>query len=80
LTHHDILKLLTRILRDVLGDQSIDLSMETQREDVKGWDSFNYVNFIAAVEIELGMKFKLADVESFKNVGEIVMQTKKMLT
>ena len=49
------------------------------RDDVAGWDSFNYVNFIAAVEIELGVKFRVADVESFENVGAIVNQTKKML-
>jgi acyl carrier protein len=51
--------------------------METKRHDVAGWDSFNYVNFIAAVEIEMGVKFKLADVESFEDVGAIVVQTKE---
>ena len=36
------------------------------------WDSFNYINFIVAVEIEFGVKFKVADIESFANVGAIV--------
>ena len=39
--------------------------METRREDVPNWDSFNYINFIVAVEIEFGVKFKVADIESF---------------
>ena len=53
--------------------------METRREDIPDWDSFNYINFIVAVELEFGVKFKVADIESFPNVGSIVKETKKML-
>jgi acyl carrier protein len=53
--------------------------METRREDVPNWDSFNYINFIVAVEIEFGVKFKVADIESFPDVGSIVKETTKML-
>ena len=55
----------TRILRDLLLDDSIELTMETRREDIPDWDSFNYINFIVAVEIEFGVKFKVADIEAF---------------
>lgn len=79
MTNQEILDKFTRVLRDLLGDESIALTMETKRQDVAGWDSFNYVNFIAAVEIEMGVKFKLADVESFEDVGAIVVQTKEKL-
>lgn len=48
------------------------LTMETKRDEVPNWDSFAYVNFIVAVEIEFGLKFKVAEVESFPNVGAIV--------
>ena len=60
-------------------DNSIALTMETRREDIPDWDSFNYVNFIVAVELEFGVKFKVADIESFPNVGSIVEETKKIL-
>jgi acyl carrier protein len=53
--------------------------METRREDVPNWDSFGYINFIVAVETEFGVKFSVADVESFENVGAIVKETAKML-
>jgi acyl carrier protein len=79
MTQQDILKSFTRILRDLLDNESIVLAMETRREDVPGWDSFNYVNFIAAVEIDLGVRFGVADVESFENVGAIVIQTQKVI-
>ena len=72
MTEQERLGMLTQILSDLLGDDSIKLTMDTVREDVDGWDSFNYINFIVAVEAEFGVKFRIADVESFPNVGAIV--------
>ena len=80
MTDQEILIAFTRILRDLLLDDSIVLTMGTRREDVPNWDSFNYINFIVAVEIEFGVKFMVADIESFPNVGAIVTQTMKILT
>jgi acyl carrier protein len=79
MTDQEILAKFTTILRDLLLDDSIELTMETRREDVPNWDSFNYINFIVAVEMEFGAKFKIADIESFANVGAIVKETKKIL-
>jgi len=79
MTNPEILAVFTRILRDLLLDDSMELTMETRREDVPDWDSFNYINFIATVEIEFGIKFKIADIESFENVGAIVTQLTNML-
>ena len=74
----EILNTFTQILRGILSDDSIVLTMTTTRDDVPGWDSFNYVNFIVVAEMELGVKFKVAEVESFKNVGAIVAAVKAM--
>ena len=79
MTVQEILAAFTRILRDLLLDDSIILTMETRREDIPNWDSFNYINFIVAVELEFGGKFKIADIESFHNVGAIVTEMTKML-
>lgn len=79
MTDPDILATLTRVLRDVLGDESIVLDMQTTRADVPGWDSFKYVTFIVAAEMELGIKFSVADVESFVTVGDIVAEVRSLL-
>ena len=79
MTDQEILNAFASILRDLLLDDSIVLKMETRREDVPNWDSFNYINFIVAVEIQFGVKFKVADVELFDNVGAIVTQTQALL-
>jgi acyl carrier protein len=80
MTDQDTLQLFTRLLRGLLFDDSIELTMETRREDVPNWDSFNYINFVVAVEAELGVKFKVADIEAFENVGEIVGRTRELLS
>lgn len=79
MTDQEILTVFTRILRDLLLDDSIVLENETRRENIPNWDSLNYINFIVAVEMKFGVKFKIADVESFENVGEIVSETSKIL-
>ena len=79
MTDQEVLSAFTRILQGILLDNSIVLLMQTRREDVPSWHSFNYINFIVAVEIEFGVKFKVADIESFENVGAIVAETKELL-
>jgi acyl carrier protein len=72
MTQEEILELFTRLLRDLLADDSIVLAMDTRRTEIPAWDSFNYINFIAAAEMELKIRFNIAEVESFENVGAIV--------
>ena len=72
MTETAILARLTEILRDVLEDPDVELGMQTTRPEVPRWDSFAYITFIVGVETEFGIKFPLADVESFQTVGDIV--------
>jgi acyl carrier protein len=78
-TDQQLLDLFTRVLRDLLNDDSIVLGMHTTRADVPEWDSFKYINFIVAIEMELGIRFGVAEVESFENVGDIVAAARTLL-
>jgi acyl carrier protein len=75
MTADEVLSEFTEILRNLIGDESLVLTATTRRPDVPGWDSFNYVNFMVAVEMKFGVKFRVAEVESFQTVGEIVTRT-----
>jgi len=79
MTDEELLDVFGRILGDLLSDGAVVLTMQTQRQDVPNWDSFAYVNFIVAAELELGIKFKVADIESFDNVGAIVAKARELL-
>ena len=76
--NQDTLEILTHILRDLLFDDSLVLSESTVRADVPDWDSFAYVNFIVMVEMQFGIKFSVAEVESFVTVGDIVARIREL--
>jgi acyl carrier protein len=78
MTDHEILEKLSRILGDLLANDSLQLTMDTQRKDVPAWDSFAYINFIVAIEQEFGVKFGVAEVEAFETVGAIVRRIKQI--
>jgi acyl carrier protein len=79
MTDQEILATFTRLLRDLLGDESIVLTPATTRADVPDWDSLQYVMFIASVETQLGIRFQVADMESFKTIGDILTETRRLL-
>ena len=78
MTNDDILTTLSEILRNLLFSDSLVLEESTRRQDVPDWDSFAYINFIVAVEMHYGIKFSVAEVESFVTVGEIVARIEEM--
>jgi len=69
---NEIYDRLTSIFRDTFDDDSIILTQNTTASDIKEWDSANHINLIVATEQEFRVKFKTAELESLKNVGEIV--------
>jgi acyl carrier protein len=79
MTTEQLIEVLTRNLRDLLMNESILVEMDTRRADVPGWDSFTNVNLIVAIEVELGIKFNVADIESFDTAGDIVNAARALL-
>jgi acyl carrier protein len=63
---------LTKIFHDVLDDESIVLTPELTADQVEGWDSFNHINLIVATEGAFKIKFQTSELESMKNVGQLV--------
>ena len=74
----NIIDSLTQILRDLIFDDTLVLSDTTTRADIPEWDSFAYVNFIVAVEMQFGIRFGVAEVESFVTVGEIATRISEL--
>ena len=63
---------LTEIFHDVFEDQSIVPTPQMTAGDVKDWDSLNHINLIVAIEARFKIKFKTAELESLRNVGQLV--------
>lgn len=75
----EIFQRLTRIFAQVLGNEDIILKPETTADDVEGWDSFNHINIIVAVEMEFGIKFNASELEALRNVGDFVALIEKRI-
>lgn len=63
---------LNGIFRDIFEDDSIEIRDDMTAEDIEAWDSLNHVNLIVAVEKTFGIKMTTKEVNSLKNVGELV--------
>ena len=72
MTDEEILARIETVVRDVVGDDSIKLTMNTVAQEVDGWDSMAHINFIVALEHEFKIKFKTASLEEAQNTGDLV--------
>jgi acyl carrier protein len=72
MTREEVYERLNKVFRDVLDDDSIELHDETVADDVDGWDSFEHINLIVAVEEEFKFKIPMGKTVTMKNVGEMV--------
>ena len=71
MTQQEILESLKPIFREVFDNDSIDIMETTTADDIEGWDSFNHINLIIAVENRFRIKFQVAEIEDLRNVGEL---------
>jgi acyl carrier protein len=67
-----VLAEVSEIIRDVLDLPNLVVTMSTSAENVEGWDSFNHINIVVAVEAHFRVKIHTAEIEELKNVGELV--------
>ena len=67
-----ILPILTDICREVLGDPGLVLTAETAANDVQDWDSMNHITIVVESERRFGVKFRTAEIEELRNVGDFV--------
>ena len=67
-----ILDKLQPIFQDVFDDPKLAIARESSAQTVEGWDSLAHINLVSAIEQEFGIRFALGELETLKNVGEMV--------
>jgi acyl carrier protein len=77
MTQQEIYPRLTKIMRDVFDDDNLVVTPELTANDVEGWDSVSHITLVVAIEEAFGIKFKSAELEKMKNVGQLVEQIEK---
>ncbi len=72
MTREEAYERLTAVFCEVFDDDTIALQDETTSEDIDGWDSFEHINLVVAVQDEFSFKIPMGKVVTMKNVGEMV--------
>lgn len=69
---NEIIEKITSIFREVFGDKNIVVKDEMTAADVENWDSLTHMLMITKVEEDLGVKFKLKELNRLKKVGDLI--------
>jgi len=68
----DILHGVTEVFKDNLDDENIILAENTTADDIEEWDSLTHVQLVVAVEKKFKIRFNAKEIQSWKNVGEMI--------
>jgi acyl carrier protein len=71
-TESDVYASLNELFHELFADEEIVLKPETTANDIDGWDSFNNLNIMVAVETRFGIKMTSTEIEGLKNIGALV--------
>jgi len=66
------LEMLEPIFRTVFDDPAITLTRSTTADDIDDWDSLSHMNLVIAVELAFKVKFALGELQTLKNVGDML--------
>jgi acyl carrier protein len=75
----EILSTITTIIRDVLELPDLNVTLRTSAEEVDEWDSMTHIQLISAIEGKYKVRFALGELQSLKNVGDMIELIKKKL-
>lgn len=71
MSKQEVMQKLQEIFREVFDDDTIEINENTTANDIEEWDSLEHITLIGAVEKSFKMRFKMKEVSSMKNVGEM---------
>lgn len=74
-----ILEKLNGIFADVLDNEAIRLTETTTAADIEEWDSLYHIQLVVAIEKHFKIKFTASEIQSWKNVGDMVNAVKSKL-
>lgn len=79
MTENQVFTEVQGIFRDVFDEESLNITNETNANDIEEWDSLEQINLIVAMENVFKIKFTIDEVSVLKNVGEMIaLITKKV--
>lgn len=72
MSREEVYEQLNEIFRDIFDDEDIVVNDDTTADDIEDWDSLEHINLMVEIENTFEIKFNMGEVNSMKNVGEMV--------
>jgi acyl carrier protein len=67
-----MLEQLNEIFIDTIDNEEIKLNENSTAADVDGWDSLTHIQLVVAIEKYYKIRFTSKEIQSWKNVGELI--------
>ena len=68
----EILKVIQITVSEVLNNDSISLNINSNIDDIEGWDSLAHVGIVTQIEQDFEIKFTLEEVSELTSIKKIV--------
>jgi acyl carrier protein len=65
------------IFKETLENPALVITNQTTSADVAEWDSLNHIYLVVAIEKHFSLKFTSSQIQSWKDVGEMVEDIKQ---
>ncbi len=72
MNREEILIKIQEAFTDTLDEDNVSISENSTADDVEGWDSLTHVQLVVAVEKKFKIRFSSKEIQSWKNVGEMI--------
>lgn len=70
---------LTPVFREVFDDNRLVITRNSTADDIDDWDSLTHMNLVMAVELRFKVKFALGELQTLKNVGDMLDMINKKI-
>ncbi|GAA4944161.1 acyl carrier protein [Algibacter agarivorans] len=77
MNQEEILVVIKESFVKILEHDKFELNERTTAKDVDGWESITHLLIINEVEKSFKIKFKLMDLMSMENIGDLINTVKK---
>jgi acyl carrier protein len=67
-----IIQRLLPLFRDVLNDDNVRITPESDADSIPGYDSLAHIDIISAVEQEFSISFDFTEIVDLSNVGDMI--------
>ena len=69
---NQLLEQINKVFIEILDNDQIELSEQTVSDDIAEWDSLAHIQLVVAIEKYFSIRFTSKEIQSWKNVGEMI--------